>query len=297
MKPAPFRYFAPETTDEAIALMAEHPEARPLAGGQSLIPAMNFRLARPEALVDLSGIADLRGIDTTDEGALRIGAMTSQRRVERDATVRAHCPLLREAVRSVGHAQIRARGTIGGSIAHADPAAEIPAAILTGRGTLHLRGPAGPRVLPAEDFFVGLMATAIGEAELLVAVELPRRRSRSGQAFVEVARRPGDYALAGVAAEVVLDEDGRIGDVRLALVAIGGAPSLSATAGDLLRGREPEPESFAAAAEATAGAIDPPSDIHASADFRRHLVRVLVKRALANAARRAASDEARTPER
>ena len=288
MKPAPFAYHRPETVDEALALLAAHgPGTKPLAGGQSLIPAMNFRLARPAVLVDLNRIAALASVrEETD--ALRIGAMTRQRTVERDPLVRRRAPLLAEALPHVAHAQIRNRGTLGGSVAHADPAGEIPAVLLALEARFDLRGPGGTRTVPAERFFTGLFETALAPAELLIEIAIPAMRARTGWAFLEVARRHGDYALAGVAATLTLDDAGRCREARIALLGVGEGPVLARRAAKSLAGEAPTDKLLReAAAAAAAKDIDPPGDIHASAAYRRQLVAVLTRRALERAVARA----------
>ena len=288
MKPAPFLYFRPATVEEAVALLAEHgDEAKPLAGGQSLIPAMNFRLARPGALVDLNWIAELSYVRSQRDG-LVIGAMTRQRTVERSEEARRVAPLVSEAMPFVAHPQIRNRGTVGGSIAHADPAAELPAVMLALEARFRARSHAGERSIPAGEFFKGALETALGPDELLVEIALSRRPPRSGHAFMEVARRHGDYALVGVAAVVTLDPGGRCGAARIALVSVGDGPALATRAAALLVGAEPTAAAIRAAADAAARQdIDPPADIHASAAYRRHLTAVLTRRALARAFERA----------
>jgi CO/xanthine dehydrogenase FAD-binding subunit len=291
VKPAAFRYFAPGTIDEARALLHRYPEARPLAGGQSLIPAMNFRLARPEILVDLGRIADLRGITPTDDGGVQIGAMTPQRQAEHDEFVAARCPLLHEALPWIGHAQIRNRGTIGGSIAHADPSAEIPAVLLALDAALLLSGEETARRVPAEEFFLGPMHTALIPGELLLAVHLSAPPRGAGHAFEEVSRRRGDYALVGAATRLVLDADGRTAAARIALLSVDDRPVRSAEAEAVLVGEVPGPECIAEAAAAAAASVSPPSDLHASAEYRRHLVRVLVQRTVHRATLRAREAE------
>ncbi len=288
MKPAPFLYFRPATVEEAVAVLAEHgDEAKPLAGGQSLIPAMNFRLARPGALVDLNWIAELSYVRSQRDG-LVIGAMTRQRTVERSEEARRVAPLVSEAMPFVAHPQIRNRGTVGGSIAHADPAAELPAVMLALEARFRARSHAGERSIPAGEFFKGALETALGPDELLVEIALSRRPPRSGHAFMEVARRHGDYALVGVAAVVTLDPGGRCGAARIALVSVGDGPALATRAAALLVGAEPTAAAIRAAADAAARQdIDPPADIHASAAYRRHLTAVLTRRALARAFERA----------
>jgi len=289
MKPAPFAYHRPATLDEALALLAEHGgEAKPLAGGQSLIPAMNFRLARPAVLVDLNRVAELGYVHAGRDG-LQIGAMTRQRAVERSDAVRSAAPLLAEAMPFIAHPQIRNRGTVGGSLAHADPAAELPAVMLALEARFRARGPQGERWIPAGEFFTGILETALGPDELLLEVVVPKSPARTGYAFAELARRRGDYALVGVAARVTLDRRGRCQAARITLFSVGDGPVLAAAAAAMLDGQEPSPEAMRAAADAAAQRdIDPPSDIHASAAYRRRLAAVLTRRALARAVERAA---------
>jgi carbon-monoxide dehydrogenase medium subunit len=288
MKPAPFDYFTPATVDEALALLAEHGgDAKPLAGGQSLIPAMNFRLARPAVLVDLNRISELAYV-RVESGGLAVGAMTRQRAVERSDEVARAAPLLAEAMPSIAHPQIRNRGTMGGSIAHADPSAELPAVMLALDARFRAKSSSGERSIPAGEFFKGMLETALAPGELLVEIAVPRPAARSGTAFLEMARRHGDYALVGVAATVTLDPRGRCQAARLSLLSVGDGPVLATEAGKVLAGQSPSDELLRAAGDAAATRdVDPPSDIHASAAYRRQLVAVLTRRALARAFQRA----------
>lgn len=288
MKPAPFAYYRPRAVDEALALLAQHgSDAKPLAGGQSLIPAMNFRLARPAVLVDLNEITELAGIRREGDG-LHLGAMTRQRVVERDSTVAREAPLLHETMPFIAHAQIRNRGTVGGSLAHADPAAELPAVMLALDAKFQARGPRGSRWIPAAEFYTGLFETALVPGELLVDIAVPTGVARSGAAFAEVARRHGDYALAGVAVLVTLDDTGRCRAARIALLSVGDGPVLARAAAKALAGESPTPAAIREAAEAAASKdSDPPGDIHASPAYRRQLVSVLVRRTLERACERA----------
>jgi carbon-monoxide dehydrogenase medium subunit len=289
MKPAPFEYHRPDSVDEALALLAEHGyDAKLLAGGQSLVPAMNFRLAAPAVLIDLNRIPGLDGVAETD-GGVRMGAMVRQRAAERSPVVAARVPLLAETLPYVAHAQIRNRGTIGGTLAHADPAAEIPAVMLALDARFHLRGPGGTRVVAAGDFFTGLFGTALEAEEMLVEVEVPPMAPRTGWAFDEVSRRHGDYALAGLAATVQVDDAGRCTSARIALLSVSDGPVLAAGAAAALMGQAPTEAALRAAAEAAAQRdVDPPGDIHASPEYRRQLVDVLVRRVLPRAFARAA---------
>jgi CO/xanthine dehydrogenase FAD-binding subunit len=275
--------------DEAISVLAaEGYGAKPLAGGQSLIPAMNFRLAQPALLVDLGSLDELRGI--RDEArSLYIGAMTPQTGIERSPVVRERAPLLAEAMPWIAHPQIRNRGTIGGSLAHADPAAELPAVMLALEARLHLRGPRGDRTVPYCDFSTGFFSTALAPDELITGVEIPALASGTGTAFEEVSRRHGDFALVGVCVVLTLDPGGTCTRASVTLLSVGDGPVCASTAEGLLLGRVVTPDSVREAADAAATRdIDPPADIHASAAFRRHLARVLTSRALETAARRAA---------
>jgi CO/xanthine dehydrogenase FAD-binding subunit len=276
MKPAPFEYFRPDTVDEALSLLGEHGwEAKLLAGGQSLVPAMNFRLAAPGVLIDLNRIPGLDAI--REDGG---GTMVRQHAAERSADVRRLAPLLAEALPFVAHPQIRNRGTVGGSVAHADPAAELPAVMLALAARMHLVGPNGPRSLAADEFFTGLFATALEHDEMLAEIEIPALAPRTGSAFLEVSRRHGDFGLAGLAVSVTLDDAGCCADARIALLGVGEGPVLAHAAADALRGQSPSADAFAAAVDAARAEVDPPMDIHASSDYRRHLVGVLVGRAL-----------------
>jgi CO/xanthine dehydrogenase FAD-binding subunit len=286
VKPAAFVFHRAHSLDEALALLHAHPDAKPLAGGQSLIPAMNFRLAQPTALVDLNGVAELAGITATPEGGLRIGGMTRHLAVERSDLVRQRAPLLFETMPHVAHPQIRSRGTLGGSLAHADPSAELPAVMIALEARFVLRSRAAERRVGATEFFTGLFSTALTPGELLTAVEIPARRARAGSAFQEVARRHGDYALAGVAAELALDASGHVAACRLALLSVGDSPVLTAASASLI-GQEPTADAILATSEAVRKEVDPPADIHADAAYRRQLAAVLTRRALTLAVERA----------
>jgi CO/xanthine dehydrogenase FAD-binding subunit len=296
MKPAPFEYFSPATRAEALALLARHgAEAKPLAGGQSLIPAMNFRLATPAVLIDLNAVTDLGGVEV-DSGCVRIGAMTRHRAVERSAPVRELAPLLAEAMPFIAHPAIRTRGTVGGSLAHADPAAELPAVMLALDARVHLQSAAAMREMPAAEFFTGLFSTALAPGEILSAIRIDARQpagSRAGWAFEEFSRRHGDFALAGVAVHVTIDNEDRCGVARMALFGVGDRPMMAHAGARALAGEHPTPEAIrAAAAAAAANDIDPTSDIHATSRYRRHLADVLARRALTRAFARARTTEA-----
>jgi carbon-monoxide dehydrogenase medium subunit len=287
MKPAPFDWYRAGSADETLALLAQYgSDAKPLAGGQSLIPAMNFRLARPAVLVDMNAASDLSGITLQSDGSLRIGAMTRQQTVERSTAVATHAPLLAEAMPWVAHTQIRTRGTIGGSVAHADPAAELPAIFCALGARYELRSLQGQRWIAAESFVTGLFETALEQGEIVTVIEIPAAVPRTGSAFVEMARRHGDFALAGVACSVTLDESGRCAGARIALFGLGDGPVLSQSAAAILNGTVPDEAVIREAAAAIESEIEPPSDIHASAAYRNHLSVVLARRALTIAVRR-----------
>ena len=289
MKPAPFAYFAPTTIDEALGLLTEHGyDAKLLAGGQSLIPTMNFRLAQPAALIDLNHIPDLAYIQPTPEGGLRIGAMTRQRALEKNELVIQRAPLLCATMPYIAHVQIRNRGTIGGSLAHADPAAELPVIAVALDAQLKVRSKLGERQVSAQDFYVALFTTDLAPDELLAEITLPPLRPRTGWSFQEVARRRGDYAIVGVAAKVTLDALGRCDEARIVLLSVGEGPVQANQAVALLQGEQPTPDLIVAAAETCATQdIDPTADIHASVAYRRHLAKVLARRALTEAFQRA----------
>jgi CO/xanthine dehydrogenase FAD-binding subunit len=287
MKPPRFDYVLPRGVEEALSVLAQHGErAKVLAGGQSLVPLLNFRLVRPAYLVDLNDIAGLGGIRVAD-GRLCIGAMTRQRAVETSALVRERCPLLAEAMPQIGHTQIRNRGTIGGSLAHADPAAELPAVVAALGGELVLQSARGRRVLTPEQFFVGYLTTAAEPDELLVEVLLPVAPPRTGSAFLEVSRRHGDFALVGVAVTLTVDEAGICTAGAIALTGVGPTPVVAREAARALVGVRPAPAAFEEAGRRVAAGVEPDGDLHASSEYRQHLAGVLTRRALARAAERA----------
>jgi CO/xanthine dehydrogenase FAD-binding subunit len=293
MKPPRFDYLNPRSIDEALAILARHgDEAKVLAGGQSLVPLLSFRLVRPAYLVDVNDVGGLAGI-RLDDGHLAIGAMTRQRAVETSPLVRERCPLLAEAMPQIGHVQIRNRGTIGGSLAHADPASELPAVVAALDGELVLQSARGRRVLKPEQFFVAYLTTAAAPDELLVEVRVPVAPPRTGCAFLEVSRRHGDFALVGVAATMTLAESGICTAAAIALTGVGPTPVLARDAARALVGEKPAPAAFEAAGRRVAEHLQPDSDLHASSDYRRQLASVLTRRALARAAERAATDARR----
>jgi carbon-monoxide dehydrogenase medium subunit len=289
MKPAPFDYYAPTSVEQALDHVAQLGyDAKILAGGQSLIPTMNFRLAQPAALIDLNNIQELFYIRPADAGGVRIGAMTRQSTVERDPLIAQRAPLVRAAMPFIAHPQIRTRGTFGGSIAHADPAAELPTVTVALGARYRVRNKAGERWIAAEEFFASLFTTLLQADELLVEIALPPMPPRSGWSFQEVARQSGAYGLVGVAAVVTLDGKKRCQQARMVFLSCGEKPMLAQHAAKTLLGQAPTPQAIRAAGEVAAkDDVDPSSDIHASADYRRHLVKVLAVRALTEAFDRA----------
>lgn len=288
MKPARFVYHAPTTLDATLQLLAElNVDAKLLAGGQSLIPMLNLRLVRPGHLIDLQHVSELAGIHERD-GGVAIGAMTRQRQVERSPLVAERIPLLAEAIRHVGHLPIRTRGTIGGSIAHADPAAELPGVLLALDGTVRLASARGERTVAARDFFVDILTTAAEPDELVREVWFPSLPPRSGSAWLEVARRHGDYALVGVGAVVTLADDGQaVAAARLCFISVAGRPVRATQAEAALRGAPVTPATWREAGALVREELDPPADLHASTHYRRHVAGVLAERVLELAARRA----------
>jgi aerobic carbon-monoxide dehydrogenase medium subunit len=285
MKPAPFDYHAPRQLKEAAELLASLPNAKILAGGQSLVPMMNFRYVIVDHLVDLGGLDELRGIAVSD-GLIRIGAMTRQRDLEMSPEIAKHCPLMAEALRHVGHRQTRNRGTIGGSLAHADPAAELPAVCAAYDATLHVASIRGIRQIALREFGTGFMATALAPDEMIAAIDLPIWRLGHGHGFHEFARRQGDFAIAGAAALLDVGSDNVVRRASLTLLGVAASPLRVDAAEAQLTGAPLDAGAIRAAASA-AWLIEPISDIHASSEYRRHLAQVLSLRALNDAARRA----------
>lgn len=293
MKPAPFDYLAPTTVEETLAVLREHgDDAKVLAGGQSLMPMLNFRLARPEVLVDINHVAGLDGITVADE-TLRIGATARHRALEKDpSSDHGAWALLHQAIGHVGHVHIRTRGTVGGSLAHADPAAELPAAVSALGATLVVQSADGSREVDPDDFFEGFFTTSLASDELLTEIRVPAWPAGTRSSFLEVNRRRGDFAQVAVAA-VVTVTDGRVTRAGVALA--GAAPTTVSAHGlvDSLLGREPDAGTIAELAADFAADLDPPPDTHGPAEYRRHLARHLLVRALTEATGPAAG--ARSP--
>ena len=282
MKPPPFKYIRPAGLEGVLDALAQYgDDATILAGGQSLVPLLNFRLARPSVIVDLGGISELDGIVRRD-GAVEIGAMTTQRTTELSEEVGGTCPLIVQALRHVGHLQIRNRGTVGGSMAHADPAAELPATAIAMDAPLTLRRRDGEREVRAADFFAGPFFTAREPDEVLTKVTFEALPAAAKTTFLELARRTGDFALAGVAA--VNRSLGVPNDVTLVAMGVGGSPVRLTEVEDLVRDRELTDPVLRQAGTLAAALVDPPEDVHADPEYRRELLGVLVRRALAQVA-------------
>jgi aerobic carbon-monoxide dehydrogenase medium subunit len=287
MKTPRFEYHAPRSVEEILGLLAEHgDECKVLAGGQSLVPLLAMRLAQPAHLVDINNVEGLSGIAERN-GAVAFGALTREREAERSALVSQYVPVMAAALPHIGHISIRNRGTIGGSIAHADALAELPAVAAITGAEMVVRSSTGERVVSAEDFFEGHFTTALGDEELLTEVRVPKSPASAGWAFEEVARRRGDFAIVGVAAMVALDGAGTVGEARLCLIGVADRPLRAGAAEAALVRREPSTEAFVAAAEEAVRDLQPPSDIHGSGEYRRQLARVTVRRSLEAAAARA----------
>jgi aerobic carbon-monoxide dehydrogenase medium subunit len=283
MKLPYFAYEAPTTIAEAIDLLAEHlDEASVLAGGQSLIPLLALRLAHPAVVIDINGIAELSGVSATD-GWVAIGAMTREYVAEKSETVADTVPLLAAALPLIGHEAIRSRGTVGGSLAHADPAAELPAVARALDAEFVVRGRSGMRVIPAAQWFEGYLTTSRRPDELLLEVRFPTAGRGTGTSFQEVARRHGDFAIVGLAASLTLS-GGAITDARLALAGLSDVPVRASAAEDLLVGERPSTELFDEAARRATDGLDPPSDLHGSSDYRKTVAAAMVRRGLRAAA-------------
>jgi carbon-monoxide dehydrogenase medium subunit len=286
MKPAPFEYHAPDSVNDVVALLGEHTDdAKPLAGGQSLIPMLALRLARFEHLIALDRVQELTKFER-DNGSLVVGAMVRQSAIERDDTASA-VPLLRLAAPLIGHFQIRNRGTVGGSIAHADPAGELPAVALALDAQLDVASRRGSRVVPASEFFIGTWTTALADDELLTAVRFPVWSGRCGFAVEEIARRHGDFALAGAMCGLEIGTDGAVRRAAIALLGMDSAPVLATDAQQALLGTTPSDADLEEIGQLAVRDLEPPDDVHASARYRRVVGARLVARGLARAAREA----------
>jgi carbon-monoxide dehydrogenase medium subunit len=286
MKPAAFKYIAATALEHALSLKAEHgDDAKFLAGGQSLIPAMNFRLAQPAILIDINGIADLAGIRPS-AGATRVGSLTRYRALERDEAFTRAFPLIGEALPHIAHPQIRNRGTLGGNLSHADPASELPAIAVALRARFRVAAARRERWIEASEFFVGALATDLQADEMLMEVELPLPKPRTGTCFMEVARRRGDFAIVGVAAMVTLGKRDQCTEVRLAFCGVGETPVDASTAADTLIGHTLTEQAGRDVAGSAQAMIHPGGSVQATADYQRHVAGVLTERALQMAYRR-----------
>ena len=284
MKPPPFEYKDPRSLDEALALLAEYgDEGKVLAGGQSLVPLLNFRLAQPSVLVDVNRVAELSYL-RREGGRLRIGAICRQARLELSPVAREGWGLLGDALKLVAHPQIRNRGTVGGSAAHADPAAELPVALSALGARFKARSVRGERVIGADEFFITHLTTALEPDELLVEVEVPPLAPGTGHAFEEYSRRHGDFALGGAAVLYTQNGDGTCSEVRIALLGAADTPLRAGEAEQMLVGRSLDAELAAEAARVAARDIEPTGDIHGSSSYRKRLIEAMVRRALVNAA-------------
>ncbi|MBL8064098.1 MAG: xanthine dehydrogenase family protein subunit M [Anaerolineales bacterium] len=288
MKPAPFEYYAPVSIEQALELMGQYSEeAKILAGGQSLVPAMNFRVAQPGILIDLNRVAELSYI-REENNVIRVGAMARERHLEFDPSIEKQTPLLHEAVPFIAHPQIRNRGTIGGSIVNADPAAELPVLMLALNARLKAQSVSGERWIDAQDFFAGMFTTALEPGEILTEIELPFMPPHTGWSFMEVAPRVGDYALMGVAALVTLNENGKCTRAKLVYLNAGDGPMDAKETARSLEGETLEdPLIQSAAAFASGKEINPFGNVHTSPEFQRHLAKVLTQKALTQATQRA----------
>lgn len=292
MKPARFRYLRPSSLDEALAALAEHADdAKLIAGGQSLVPMLNFRLLQPAVLIDVNRLPGMNAVTATADGGVAIGALTRHQTLEWSPVIAERLPVLRAAVKHIGHLAIRNRGTTGGSLSHADPTAELPLMSVLLDAALTAQSARGTRVIAAREFFVGPLATALAPDEMLTRIDLPGLGDCTGWAFEEFARRCGDYAIAAVG--VVLSvAGGRVKQVRIAIAGGGGGPVRAAAGEAALAGRAIDGASLADAVRAVDGEIEPVGDLQVSAEYRRHLIGVLVSRAVQGAWRRATGAQA-----
>lgn len=286
MKPPPFDYAAPETLEEALDLLSGGRDAKVLAGGQSLVPLLALRLAAPDLLIDLRRI---EGLDTiaSSNGSVVVGAMATQHEAEINRLLAERCPLVPDALHHVAHPQIRSRGTVGGSVAHADPAAELPAVVTALDATVRVTGPLGERTIAAADLYATTLTSTIAEDEILTAVEFPAAPAGSGAACVEIARRSGDYAMCGGVAQVTV-ADGAFTDVRMVLFGLATTPARLSDLEARLRGAEATPDAIAEVAPAASEGVELTGDDRVPDDYRRQLASVVTRRALTQALERAA---------
>jgi carbon-monoxide dehydrogenase medium subunit len=281
MYPSDFEYAAPTTLDEAIALLHSNEDAKVLAGGHSLLPLMKTRLASPSMLIDIGHIDELKQV--TANGSISIGAMATYHDVEHNEQLRRNCPILSDAIHHIGDVQVRNRGTLGGALAHADPASDMTAVILALNGAIVARGPDGERTIPADDFFVDILQTQLEHDEILTAISIPAPSGKTGMAYEKFKHPASGYAIVGVAAVVQLADDGTIADCRVGVTGAGPKAQRATATEAALKGKQPSDETIRAAAEQAAEGIDLLSDLSASEEFRAHLVRVHARRALERA--------------
>ncbi|KIL45070.1 FAD binding domain-containing protein [Jeotgalibacillus soli] len=287
MKPPKFEYYRPNTVDTALSLLEESGfDGKIIAGGQSLVPIMNMRLASPECLIDINQLHELDFIEADDD-KVKIGTLTRQSRIEISDLIKNNIGLLHEAVPFIGHVQTRNRGTFGGSLVHADPTAEIPLALMASGGTVHIASADETREVQIEDFFVTYLTTDVMPTELLTEVHIPIWKGRVGFAFDEISRRHGDFAIVASACQLTLDDHNKISNVRLVLGGVEAVPLLVEGANEIMIGEELSDSLLNKVADIVTGVVDPESDLHASADYRRHLAAVYTKRILQTAYNRA----------
>lgn len=290
MKPSAFEYFKPRSVQEAVDLLDRHgDEAKILAGGQSLVPMMNFRLARPDILIDINGIKELQYIKTESD-ELVIGALTRERDIEESPLVIEQWPLLAKAISFIGHSAIRNRGTIGGSLVHADPSAEIPTSLCALNGTLKAVGSAGEKTLKPEDFFLTYLTTSLEPSDLLVEIRIPALPEKTGWSFMELSRRLGDFAIVAVGILMTMEGGGRCREARISMGGVAPTPIRAEAAETLLSGQKISEKLIAEAARQAAEATDTESDYHASAEYRKDMARVFVRRGLREACNRVNGD-------
>ncbi len=289
MYPGVFDYVAATSVEEAVRLLGERgPEAKLLAGGHSLLPMMKLRLALPDVLIDLGRIPGLAGIEAVD-GGLSIGALTTYAALMDSVEATRLCPLLGQTVAQIGDAQVRNRGTLGGAVAHADPAGDVPAAMLALQATFTAQGPQGRRAIQAGEFFLGLFATALEPDEVLTRITVPALPARTGTAYAKFRNPSSGYAVVGVAATATLAEDGTLADVRVAITGAGAQPVRATTVEQALRGRAPDAAALAEAAALATEGLQLMEDLQASEKYRAHLTRVYTRRALQSALSRVAA--------
>jgi aerobic carbon-monoxide dehydrogenase medium subunit len=286
VKPPAFDYVAPSRLDDAVKILAADEDARALAGGQSLVPMLSFRLTYPSLLVGLRSLPSLRNIEQRGD-QLAIGAMVTQQAALSSPAVGAACPLVHQALGRIGHPQIRSRGTVGGSLAHADPAAELPAALLALGGAVAVHGESGSRVVPAEDLFLGHYTTSLAAGEIITEALFPSTSQRTGAACLEITRRPGDFAMVGAVCQITLNEEGTIAAAHVALFAVSDVPLRLPLVEESLTGSRPGDDVWQTAAQLAADGLDPAGATSEDRRYRQRVVPTVVRRSLAEAARRA----------